>query len=290
MPNKIIPFIRCKDNAKQQAQYYCDIFPWSNITKENAFTVSFEIFGQTLATLNGGEHPGWVLNPSISFSLWITDKDLTKTIWDKLVDGWTVMMEFNEYPRSPAYGRCNDKYGVSRQVMYDNRPDRTNMLVPSFMYTWANNGRAQEAMDLYTSIFPASKIDFVRKYGEQSGAQDDPNHIAHAEFKLVNQTFIAQESGLDHKFTFNDGISLLVSCADQAEVDRYRNALTADGGQEVQCGRCKDKFGVSRQIFPIEAEQLISDPDTAKSGRATQAMLQMKKIDIAQMQKAYNGE
>ncbi len=291
MSNKITPFIRCmENNGKAQAEYYCNIFPDAKITKENPVVVEFEIFGQNVATINGGQNGDGKLNPSISFSLWIKDKDLTKQIWDKLADGGTVMMPFDKYMRSPAYGRCNDKYGVSRQVMYDDRPESATAhhnLVPSLLFVGANAGKAQEAMDLYTSIFPAGKIDFVRKYEEGEG--EKVGNIAHAEFKLANQQFIIADSGLDHKFQFNDGVSLSVSCADQAEVDSYRNALIADGGSEVQCGWCKDKYGVSRQITPVGMEKLLFSPDKEKSDRAMQAMLQMKKLDIAQMQKAYDG-
>jgi len=138
------------------------------------------------------------------------------------------MMEFNEYTRSPAYGRCNDKYGVSRQIMYDNREETTqHALVPSLLFVKENNGKAQEAMKFYTSIFPQSNIDFIRNY--QEGENDTAGNIAHAEFKLVGQQFIIADSGLAHQFQFNDGISLAVSCQDQAEVDTYRNALTANG-------------------------------------------------------------
>ena len=288
MSSKITPFIRCVDKAKEQVDYYMNIFPDSKIIKSNPIVTEFEIFGQSLATIQGGENDNATLNPSISFSLWIKDKDLTKTIRDKLADGGTVMMAFDEYMRSPAYGRCNDKYGVSRQVMYDNREETNHhALVPSLLFVGANTGKAQDAMDLYTSILPASKIDFVRKYEEGEG--ETVGNIAHGEFKLTNQQFIIADSWLDHKFAFNDGISLAVSCADQAEVDTYRNALVANGGQEIQCGWCKDKYGVSRQIVPVQLEALISDPDLEKSGRATQAMLQMKKLDIQKLQDAYNG-
>jgi predicted 3-demethylubiquinone-9 3-methyltransferase (glyoxalase superfamily) len=228
MPHKITPTIRCTADGQSQAEYYCTIFPDAKITKTNPVVTTFEIYGQSLATLTGGENLNGTLNPSISFSLWITDADETKRIRDLLADGGSVMMPFQEYERSPAYGWCNDKYGVSRQVMYDNRPEsKANALVPSLMYTGANNGKTAEAMEFYTSIFPASKIDFTRPYGENAMGEN-PVHLNHAEFKLVNQQFIAMDSGMDHKFTFNDGVSLSVSCADQAEVDKYRDALIAD--------------------------------------------------------------
>jgi predicted 3-demethylubiquinone-9 3-methyltransferase (glyoxalase superfamily) len=283
MPHKITPFIRCNSEAKQQAEFYCDIFPDAHITDTNPIVTTFEIFWSSLATINGGEHPGGKLNPSISFSLWITDADETKRIRDLLADGGSVMMPFQEYERSPAYGWCNDTYGVSRQVMYDNRPESTaNALVPSLMYTGANNGKTAEAMEFYTKIFPSSKIDFTRPYGENAMGEN-PTHLNHAEFKLVNQQFIAMDSGMDHAFTFNDGISLSVSCANQTEVDTYRNALIADWGQEVQCGRCKDKYGVSRQIIPVQLQEALSQSDTDKSTYAMDAMLKMKKIIITDL-------
>ncbi|MBP6086306.1 VOC family protein [Patescibacteria group bacterium] len=151
-------------------------------------------------------------------------------------------MAFDAYPRSKAYGRCNDKYGVSRQVMYDDCEEHaTSTLIPSLMFTGANAGKAKEAMGLYTSLFPASSINNTRPYGENAMGEN-PEYLNHAEFTLVNQLFIAMDSSADHKFNFTDGISLAVSCKDQEEVDYYWNKLALDGGVEVQCGRCKDKY------------------------------------------------
>jgi predicted 3-demethylubiquinone-9 3-methyltransferase (glyoxalase superfamily) len=193
------------------------------------------------------------------------------------------MMAFDTYPWSSAYGRCHDKHGVSRQVMYDNAPEHTaDLLIPSLMFTGANNGKAQEAMNLYTSIFPASTIESSRPYGENTMGEV-PTHLNHAEFLLIHQRFIAMDSGLPHAFQFNDGISLSVSCTDQKEVDLYRGALIADGGREVQCGRCKDRYGVSRQIVPIQLPEALFQADQEKSTYAMQAMMQMKKIVIADL-------
>ncbi|USN56787.1 MAG: VOC family protein [Candidatus Peribacteria bacterium] len=242
MSHKIIPFIRNHDQtAAQQAEYYMDIFgDQAQITKTNPVVVTFKIYDQILATLNGGEHPGAILNPSINFSLWINDESETKKIRDRLSDGGSTLMPFDVYPRSPAYGWCNDQYGVSRQVMYTpGKP--SNQLIPSFMFIGQNNGKTAEAMEYYTSIFPASKIISTHPYGDNPMGEN-PTHFAHAEFELVHQLFIALDSGQDHQFQFNDGVSLLVSTDGQEETDYYWEKLTADGGHEVQCGRCKDKF------------------------------------------------
>ncbi len=281
--SKITPFIRCTDGAQPQAEHYCSIFPDAKITNNNPIVTTFEIYGHTLATINGGEHPGAILNPSVSFSLWIKDKDETTRIRDLLSDGGSVMMPFDSYERSPGYGWCNDKFWVSRQVMFDNRDNTsTHALVPSLMYTGTNNGKTAEAMQFYTSIFPDSKIDFTRPYGDNQMGED-PTHLNHAEFKLFGQQFIAMDSGMDHKFQFNDGISLSVSCTDQAEVDKYRNALVADWGQESQCGRCKDKYGVSRQIVPLPLPDALFQEDKDKANYAMQAMMKMKKIIVADL-------
>jgi predicted 3-demethylubiquinone-9 3-methyltransferase (glyoxalase superfamily) len=105
-------------------------------------------------------------------------------------------------------------------------------------------------------------------------------------FMLAGQSYLALNGGASE--TFNNAISLSVDCADQAEVDRYWAALTADGGSPVQCGWLKDKFGLSWQIVPRRLPELLSDPDTAKARRVMQAMMQMVKIDIAKIEAAAN--
>lgn len=165
MSHKITPFIRCVDNAKEVLEYYVTIFPGAKITKENPIVVECEIFGQAFATINGGPHA--VPTPAISFSLWIRDIELTKEIWSKLSDGGNVMMPFDAYPRSKAYGRCSDKFGVSRQVMYDDCEEHaTHQLIPSLMFIGANDGKAKEAMSKYISIFPASNQGAIHTYGD----------------------------------------------------------------------------------------------------------------------------
>lgn len=284
MPQKITPFIRCDNNWKEVAEYYLQVF-WADakIVKQNPVVTEIEIFWQSVATLIGWPYPWAMLNPSVSFSLWIKDQVRTKEIWDKLADGWMVMMEFNEYPWSKAYGRCNDKFGVSRQVMFDETPGHTdNKLIPSLMFTGPNNGKAKEAMELYTSLFPASNIGSIHTYGDMWWP-DAPNNIAHAEFTLVNQLFIAADSTWPHKFNFTDWISFSVSCKDQEEVDYYRNKLALDGWTESQCGRCKDKYGVARQIIPLQLPEALFNADKEKSQKAMQAMMKMKKIVIADL-------
>jgi predicted 3-demethylubiquinone-9 3-methyltransferase (glyoxalase superfamily) len=141
--------------------------------------------------------------------------------------------------------------------------------------------QAEEAADYYTSIFPNSRVLEVARYGE--GGPGEPGSAMTVSFELNGQEFTGLNGGPE--FNFTEAISFVVRCADQAEVDHYWDALT-DGGQAVQCGWLKDRYGVSWQIVPTRLYELLSDPDEGRSHRAMQAMLQMRKIDIATMEAA----
>jgi predicted 3-demethylubiquinone-9 3-methyltransferase (glyoxalase superfamily) len=148
-------------------------------------------------------------------------------------------------------------------------------------FLWFDN-QAEEAVNLYTSIFKNSKITSIARYGE--GAPVPKGTVMTVNFQLEGQEFIALNGGPTFKFT--EAISLFVNCETQDEVDTLWNKLT-EGGQESQCGWLKDKYGLSWQIIPTTLMKLMSDPDREKAGRVMQAMLQMKKIDIAKLKQAY---
>jgi len=146
------------------------------------------------------------------------------------------------------------------------------------------DGQAEEAMNFYTSIFKNSKIGNVSRYGEAGpGAKGS---VMVASFELNGLEFTALNGGPQFKFT--EAISLYVDCDSQEEVDYFWSKLS-EGGTIQQCGWLKDKFGVSWQIIPSALPKLLGDPDRAKASRVMQAMLQMKKIDVAKLQQAYDG-
>jgi predicted 3-demethylubiquinone-9 3-methyltransferase (glyoxalase superfamily) len=152
-------------------------------------------------------------------------------------------------------------------------------------YLWFDH-EAEEAANLYTSIFKNSKILNVARYGD---AGPGPKGTAMTvNFQLEGQEYIALNGGPQYKFT--EAISLLVDCETQEEVDRLWNKLTADGGEESMCGWLKDRFGLSWQIIPTALFRLMSDPDPEKSRRVMEAMLQMKKIDVPTLERAHAGK
>ncbi|MDO8263056.1 MAG: VOC family protein [Gallionella sp.] len=152
-------------------------------------------------------------------------------------------------------------------------------------FLWFDN-QAEDAANFYVSVFRNSKILSVQRYG-QEGAEVSgrpKGSVMTASFLLDGQEFVALNGGPVYKIS--PAISFVVNCETQEEVDEYWQKLTA-GGEEVQCGWLTDKFGVSWQIVPTQLDKLLSDPDPVKSGRVMQAMLQMKKIDIAGLKRAY---
>ncbi len=149
--------------------------------------------------------------------------------------------------------------------------------------------QAEEAVEFYTSIFKNSKVLTTSRYGEagQEVHGRPPGSVMVVAFELAGQAFTALNGG--PTFKFNEAVSLQVSCETQAEVDYYWARLS-EGGDEGQCGWLKDRYGLSWQIVPSVLPALISDTDPRRSQRATQAMLQMKKLDIAALKRAHAGE
>ncbi len=147
------------------------------------------------------------------------------------------------------------------------------------------DGNAEEAVNYYVSTFKNSRISHIERYGDAGPGPKGSVMIVN--FELDGQPFIALNGGPDFKFT--PAISFLVNCDDQAEVDRLWSRLT-DGGKEVQCGWLQDKFGVSWQIVPKVFFELMKDKDPAKSQRVFKAMMQMVKMDIETLKRAYDGK
>jgi predicted 3-demethylubiquinone-9 3-methyltransferase (glyoxalase superfamily) len=149
------------------------------------------------------------------------------------------------------------------------------------------DGNAEEAARFYTAIFPDSRIDSIdRAPGDTPSGPKDT--VLTVDFTLAGQSYIGLNGGPD--FTFNEAISLSIDCADQAEVDRYWEALLADGGEESVCGWLKDRFGVSWQVVPRRLPEMLKSSDREAAGRALAAMLDMVKIDVAALERAYAGD
>ena len=147
-----------------------------------------------------------------------------------------------------------------------------------YPFLWFDS-QAEEAANLYCSIFPNSKIGKIARYGK--GGPGPEGAVMTVSFSLDGQEFTALNAG--PRFKFTEAVSFVIPCKDQDEIEYYWSKLTANGGEESMCGWLKDKFGLSWQVIPAKIGELMSDPDPQKSGRVVQALLQMRKLDIAKL-------
>jgi predicted 3-demethylubiquinone-9 3-methyltransferase (glyoxalase superfamily) len=291
---KIIPNLWYNGNAKEAVDFYTSVFPDAKVVATSYYpksieegladfqlnmagrvlSIDFEIMGFRFVTINAG--PEFTPNPSISFFITLDSKKEIDALWGKLVDGGNPLMALGKYPFNEYYGWVQDKYKVSWQLILNNpKGDWRPKVIPSLLFTQDKNGKAEAAITLYTSVFKNTRIgQLVRR------TEDDPmakaGTLMFGDFAIENTWIAAMDGGQGHEFKFNEGVSLLIACKDQNEIDYYWKKLTAGGGEESVCGWLKDKYGVSWQVAPANMEELMKKPDAFKT------MMQQKKIIIAE--------
>ncbi|MGM7667659.1 VOC family protein [Microbacterium sp. A93] len=298
MSQKIIPNVWFDRNADEAGAFYMDIFPgatatigarypddvpdWQADFAGKTLTVDLVIDGYLLTLVNAGDE--YRPNGSVSFMLnfdplrFDDDRDAAQAqldqTWAKLSDGGAVLMELDEYPFSPRYGWVQDRYGVNWQLLLTSpEGDPRPFLIPQLMFAGPVQNRAREAATFYFSLFPDAAVGFVADYPEKTGPAD-AGSVMFGEFRLAGQWFSMMDSAVEQDFTFTCGVSLEVRCADQAEIDRYWDALTTVPEAEV-CGWLADQFGLSWQIVPENMGELMSRPG------AYEKMMKMKKLIVA---------
>ena len=299
---KITPHLWFDTEAKEATEFYVSAFPDSKITHTATLhntpsgdcdTVSFELSGQPFMAISAG--PYFKLNPSVSF---IINFDPSKdenarlnldALWNKLSQGGTALMPLGTYPFSEHYGWVQDKYGISWQLMLSNPAgEERPFIVPFLMFTGKIAGRAEEAINFYVSVFKDPKMGQMHRYGAGQGP-DKEGSVMFADFKLLGTWLAAMDSAHEHKFAFNEAISLLIPCETQEEIDYYWEKLSADPGAE-QCGWLKDKYGLSWQVSPVEMDEMMKNGTPEQIARVTKVFLPMKKFDIVELRKAYEGK
>ncbi|WP_129113586.1 VOC family protein [Halegenticoccus tardaugens] len=298
---KITPNLWFDGNAGDAVERYTNIFDDARIgdstrydaastaasgqPEDSVMTVEFELEGQSFVALNGG--PQFQFTPAISFVVNCPTTDEVDELWSELSEGGEELMPLDSYPFSDRYGWTTDEFGVSWQVIHADYISERK-IVPSLMFVGERCGQAEEAIDFYTSVFDDSAVGDIARYGPGQ-EPDEEGTVMFADFTLCGQHFAAMDSAQDHDFDFTEAISFIVDCADQVEVDYYWEELTAEDGEEGQCAWLKDKYGVSWQVVPSVLPELLQDEDAEKAGRVTEAMLQMRKIDIDALEEAHAG-
>ena len=287
MNNDIFPCLWYDGDAKESAEFYCKIFD-GKITADTPVVMNIDLFGQKIMLLNGG--PQFKKNASVSFMVICETEAEVQKYWDQLMDGGMALMPLDSYSWSKKYGWLKDKYDVTWQIFLGEK-QAEQKIIPTLMFIHENNGKALEAMQLYTKTFPNSKIGDVLKYGDGVGNENHevPENIQNAHFEIDNYSFFCMDNSYDHQFDFNEGISMVVMTHNQEETDHLWNSLTENGGVESSCGWLKDKFGMSWQIIPKKLIELMSDPNQMKAQKVVQKMMEMQKIVIKDLEEAYNS-
>lgn len=287
---KITPHLWFATEAKEATALYASLFPDSSVDTVNVIKdtpsgdcdlVSFTLCGKKMMAISAG--PYLKLNPAISFFVtFATEEEITK-VWNVLAEGGKALMPPQQYPWAKMYGWLEDKYGVSWQLSLSEHHDMKDRITPLMMFTQKVAGKTAEALAFYTGIFPNSNIDMSVPYG--AGEGDTEGFIKHSRFTLSGEHFMAMDSSAAHQFTFSGAFSFIVNCDTQEEVNYYWEKLSAVPEAE-QCGWIQDKYGVSWQIVPKRLDELMLDSDSEKVRKVTQAMLRMKKLVIADLEKA----
>lgn len=312
---KIVPHLWFDTEAKEAAAFYVSVFggdskvgaisQLSNTPSGDTDIVPFTLWGFDFLSISAG--PYFKPTPAISFMVNFDPikykeasngagpsqeaqarADLDR-VWAKLSEGGKVMMELGEYPFSKRYGWVADKYGFSWQLILTNPEGEVRpRIIPSLLYVTDDGKKAEEATNFYLSVFRNAKRGQIARYP----AGSEPNKeggVMFTDFMLEGQWFSAMDGPSSmHKFGFGEAVSLLINCDTQDEIDYYWEKLSAVPESE-QCGWLKDKFGVSWQVSPTIMNEMMTTSDKAALERVTKAFLQMKKFNIAELEKAFNG-
>ncbi len=299
---KIVPHLWFDKEAKEAAEFYVSAFPDSKIDSVvtlsdtpggDSDVVTFNLSGHDFMAISAG--PVFKLNPSISFILNFDPsrddqaREHLDELWGTLSEGGETLMPLQEYPFSKRYGWVKDKYGVTWQLMLtDPEGEERPFIIPSLMFAGEHTNQAEEAINFYLSVFKDAKLGTVAKYPEDTGPAKKGS-LMFADFMLEGQWLAAMDSGVEQPFTFNEAISLLINCDTQEEIDYYWEKLSAVPEAE-QCGWLKDKYGVSWQVSPTSFNDMMSNGTPEQIARLVKAFLPMKKMNIAELEAAYNNE
>lgn len=297
----IVPHLWFDKEAKEAAAFYTSVFPNSKVTQTSTIRgtpsgdcdiVTFELQGMTFMAISAG--PLFKFNPSISFlvnfdpSREANARQRLDETWNRLTAEGKVLVPLAETPSSQRYGWLQDKYGLTWQLNLMNAKGERPPIVPCLLFVGPQLGRAEQAIKYYLSVFADSEMGELQRY-DPGPTPGETGSVMFADFRLGDVWLAALDGGADRQdFTFNEAVSLIVHCRDQAEIDHYWKRLSAVVEAE-QCGWLKDKFGLSWQVVPYVMNDMLATRDRAALDRVTRASLRMQKLDLAELQQAYDG-
>ncbi len=297
---KIVPNLWYDTEAETAVRRYVDLIPGSEIgsivrypeagkevhgrTPGSVMNVDFRLGDTSLLALNGG--PLFRFTPAVSLFAILEDEAAVDRLWQGLIDGGTALMPLDAYPWSQKYGWLSDRWGLNWQIGLGAHADVGRTVTPSLLFAGEAAGRAEAAIEHYTSVFPGATVDGIRRH--DGSRKDAAGTVMHAQFRIDGQAIMAMDS-VEADAPFTEALSLIVNCEDQAEIDRLWAGLSAVPEAEA-CGWLKDRFGVSWQIVPRRLGAMMGSGDPAAIERVVAAFMPMKKLDLATLERAFVGE
>jgi predicted 3-demethylubiquinone-9 3-methyltransferase (glyoxalase superfamily) len=297
---KIVPHLWYDGEAETAVRHYVDLVPGSAVGSivrypeagreihgqepGSVMTVDFRLGDTELLALNGGPH--FKFTPAISLFVVLEDRGAVDRLWQGLIEGGTARMPLDRYDWSERYGWVEDRWGLNWQVALGKHADVGRTATPSLLFGGKSAGNAGPAIEHYVSVFPGATVDGIMRY--DGSGKDPAGTVVHGQFRIDGQAIMAMDS-VEADFPFNEAVSLLVNCEDQAEIDRLWAALSAVPQAEA-CGWLRDRFGVAWQIAPRVLGEMMTSGDRAAVERVTAAFMKMKKLDLAALERAFAGE
>jgi predicted 3-demethylubiquinone-9 3-methyltransferase (glyoxalase superfamily) len=292
LPSHFTQCLWFDNQGEAAAEFYTSLFKHSKIGRKAAYsesnshrgakpagsvmTVEFQIAGLNYLALNGG--PLFKFTPAYSNFVWCDTITEINALWQSLAEGGKARMEIDKYPWSERYGWVTDRFGLDWQLTLASNSQK---IAPALLFVDDLFGKGQAALEHYLSIFVHAEVRTIAR-------DETTNTIMHCVFSMAGQDFVLMEGSGTHNFKFNEAYSVVVHCETQAEIDEIWDKLSAVKEAE-QCGWLKGKFGISWQVYPPILGDMLTDPDPEKVTRVTAALLKMKKIEIAELKRAYEG-
>lgn len=292
---KLIPHLWFDTQAVEAAGFYTSLFQHSQIDGVTVIKdtpsgdcdfVTFTLAGQSFTAISAG--PYFTFNPSISLTVAFDNETELREVWQKLSESSETLMPLQPYPFCPLYGWIQDRFGLSWQLMLLRPGDITHKIIYSFLFSKDHAGLSEEAARYYIDVFKEGTMNMLEYYLPNE-VENEQAKVKYLNFNLVGQQFSAMDNAYKAEYDFNESFSFMVMCENQDEIDYYWEKLSHEKDAE-QCGWCKDRFGVSWQIVPANWDETLFKGTEEEKARVTAAFLEMKKFDIAQLERARKGD
>lgn len=265
-------------NAEEMSAYYSQVFKNYKLLSQTSLVYNIEINGFKIMLLNAVSK--FEINPSISFFYYCQSSEEAAELWCKLKLDSKVLMDLGKYPWAQNYGWIQDQYGVNWQIFYSPENKNAGKILPSLMFTGINNGKLSHAISFYQDVFKTENTNnIIVKYADED--PDTTGNIMYSEFSLMDYSIVAMENSGSHDFQFNEGVSIVVECETQDEIDHYWFKLS-EGGSLGQCGWLKDQYGISWQIVPKIMEEIMQNEKWALT--AVDIILHSTKFEISKFE------